>query len=310
MATDAEEGAPLLVAGSRLGLEQCFGPLRSSPKKMAPFRGRGLINMQVRAEGLLLASQAWALKILRDLLPVESRVIQESNALGLEPHLDVKGYVLCLGGVLVSRDEEASLVVLGCHHMEDLYVERQKVVAARKRPEEPVPAQVVGKKTLLGSGWAKRTYRRRGKCKLNWSSVGLRGRLRGNDSFSSSSLKWVGGLSRQRSCGTRLRRALREAKAFAKRLYGQEELLWSEVLQSHEKVTELTAKLKASKVEVEWLRATNVQEVEGTDDSDGQIARLVPDSTRAMILAEYINGVSFRQRMEFEYSLYAHDGFA
>ncbi|KAL5980288.1 hypothetical protein ACLOJK_028196 [Asimina triloba] len=115
--------------GNASGIEDVpiKGPTARDPKKMAQFYGRGSTNARAEAKGSLTTSQAverrrgptprvWAnlgdtssvqddreifgqsfdvearvLKILSDLLLVETRAIQESAALGREPPLDIEG---------------------------------------------------------------------------------------------------------------------------------------------------------------------------------------------------------------------------
>ncbi|KAL5980232.1 hypothetical protein ACLOJK_036699 [Asimina triloba] len=161
------------------------GPVAQGPKKMTRFCERESTNVQAGAEGSLSASQAverrrgptpgvqanlgdtssaqddkeifsqsepWALKILRDLLPVESRVIWESTALGQKPPLDPEGRgprgvnrelndleerICAVDGCFAWVEyqyhvmEKHPPLVLGRHHVEDL-----------KRPEELVLIQV------------------------------------------------------------------------------------------------------------------------------------------------------------------------
>ncbi|KAL5996585.1 hypothetical protein ACLOJK_007504 [Asimina triloba] len=115
-----------------------------------------------------------------------------------------------------------------------------------------------------------------------------------------------------------LRVVMREAKATAKwssewvrALHAErarmEECLHREENEAswfHEKVVELTAQLRASRDEVAQLHE---QVLEGVSDSKGQAARSV--SSRDVILVEYVNSATFRHRLEFEHSHYAHDGF-
>ncbi|KAL6009686.1 hypothetical protein ACLOJK_000115 [Asimina triloba] len=106
-AADLEVVAAMSSGGDVSGSEDI--PIKGStarvPKKMAQFHGRGSINAQARVEGSLLTSQAteWrrgptlgvratlGMSIESSWRSMESRAIQESVALGLEPPLDVEG---------------------------------------------------------------------------------------------------------------------------------------------------------------------------------------------------------------------------
>ncbi|KAL6004614.1 hypothetical protein ACLOJK_005169 [Asimina triloba] len=273
--------------------------------------------------------EAQALKILGDILPVETKAIQESITLGWEPLLDV---VSCDLGELMSlkflpdiwrelKDLEEKYHVLrwpplelGRRYVVDLYGEHLEAWIAEVHMEEERRMQAQSKwcrsegkaegerlffRQLLEMGRRDQRVKLRFSEALSWCLRRHMQRLEACKAEAAAIEASVDEASRFYETVSRLTTELGLPKA-------ELGLSRGEGVRLQERVSELTAKLGVFRGEEAQLQErvseimTELQRAKGAG---------VSSNVRDAILAEYVNNASFRQRIEFKCSHYSCDDF-